>query len=296
MFKNRVWDYTAISTFLSCRKEFYFFIVKGYRPKHVSVHLRFGLAVHDALDTLYTKGLDEALKVFEETYVDEGDHSIKTMANGLELMRWYAEVYKHEPFKVIGKPETGFVFPVGDIMWGGRMDLPVDWDGELWIMEHKTCSRLDSNYFKQFDLDMQVTSYILAAEEYLGKKCMGCIINALEPWKPLVRPRATSKKPEDHYARAPIHRTQRLKDIFKLNIQRHVRDIQWCADNDEWAESHKKDVCRRYNADCPYKKLCMYGEDPRFIEQDYIIEPWLPYQNLVEVSDDKGSDKSTKED
>ncbi len=292
MFENRIWDYTAISTFLNCRKEFYFFMVKHLRPKEASVHLRFGLAVHDALDELYSKGLEEALKVFGETYVDEGDHDIKTMANGLKLIEWYAKVYANEPFKVIGKPESGFVFPIGDIMWGGRMDLPVEWDGELWIVEHKTCSRLDANYFKQFDLDMQITSYILAAEEYLGRKCMGCIVNALEPWKPLVRPTSRSKTPEQHFARAPINRSKRLKDLFKVNMQRHVLDIKWCVDNNEWAECHKRDVCRRYNSNCPYKKLCMYGEDERFIQQDFKVEVWNPYE---EVGNDKSSDKSTSE-
>jgi len=194
---DRIWDYTAINTFQHCRRKFYFFVIKGYRSKRVAPALEFGLAIHEALDAYYTSGLEEAAKIFRETYVDREGEDLRTVENGLKLLGHYSKVYANEPFKVIGTPEQGFVFPLGDILWGGRMDLPVLWDNEVWIVEHKTCARLDSNFFKQFKMDSQVTSYIMGAEEYLGRKCSGCIINALEPWKELIRPTAFPTLPHN---------------------------------------------------------------------------------------------------
>ena len=281
---ERIWDFTTIDTFLTCRRKFYFRMVKHYQPKVASSALSFGSAIHEGLDAYYTKGIESALEIFSENYKDRDGEVKRTVDNGKKLLSWYAKVYKNEPIKPLGKPEAGFVFPIGDIMWGGRMDLPVEWEKELWILEHKTTSMLTSTYFKQYKLCMQVTSYILGAEEYMGRECKGCIINVLEPWKELIRPTARSKKPEDHFARDYPTRSPRLKEMFKMNIQRHVRDILWCVENDEWAECCKRDVCWKYNSECPYINLCAYGESERFVKRDYDIDVWEPYKK-EEVKD-----------
>ena len=275
---ERIYDYTAINTFQNCRKKYYYQMIRHLQTKTKSPALLFGGAIHDALDVYYTSGLDNAIKVFGETYIETEGDELRTLENGIKLLTHYSEVYANEPFKVLGKPEAGFVFPIGDFLWGGRMDLPVEWGGDLWIVEHKTTSSLRSNFFRQFALDKQITSYICAAENFTGRKCMGCIVNAMEPWKELKRPTAKSKRPEDHFVRDPITRSENLKERFKLNIQRLVRDIRWCVDNNEWYEAESKETCFSYNYDCPYKQLCLYGEDERFIAKDYVVEEWKPYK------------------
>ena len=279
--KERIWDFTTIDSFQKCRKYYYWRMVRHLDTKTVSPALEFGGAIHDALDVYYTLGLADALTKFRETYHDREGDEVRTVANGVKVLEWYAKVYAHEPFKLLGKPEVGFVFPLGDILCGGRMDLPVDWEGQLWVMEHKTTSRLDSNYFKQFALDKQITFYTLAAESFFGRQCSGCIVNAIEPWKELIRPTAKSKTPEQHFCRDPIMRSSFLKERFKLNIQRIVRDILWCERENEFYEAEKKDVCYSYNYDCPYRVLCEYGEDPRVIERDYVINKWEPYKEVA---------------
>lgn len=286
---ERIWDFTTIDTFQTCRKKYYFRMVRHLTPIEVATPLLFGSAIHDALDAYYTDGLDKALEIFGATYQDHEGDELRTVANGVKLLNNYAVVYAHEPFKVLGRPEVGFVFQLGDILWGGRMDLPVEWDGDLYVMEHKTTTRLEYNYSKQFDLDKQITSYVLGAEEFLKRKCLGCIINVLEPWKELKRPTVKSKKPADHFFRDPIPRTPLLKERFKLNVQRIVRDILWCEENKEFYEAEKKEVCRYYNKDCPFKQLCMFGEDERVIARDYKVEKWEPYK---EATNGKGKGTS----
>ena len=280
---NRIWDFTTIDTFQRCRRYYYWRMVRHLEKVTISPALEFGRAIHDALDIHYTVGPIEALTKFRETYKDiEGDE-VRTVENGVKVLEWYAKVYPREPFKIIGKPEIGFVFPIGNIMWGGRMDLPVEWDSQLWVMEHKTTTRLDMNFFKQFALDKQITGYCVGAEEYFGRKCSGCIVNAIEVWKELKRPTAKSKTPEQHFVRDPIMRSQKLKDRFKENVQKIVRDILWCESNNEFYEAEKKDVCFSYNYDCPYRTLCEFGEDPRVIERDYRINKWEPYKQTGDI-------------
>lgn len=279
---KRIWDYSTISTFQTCRRKYYWQHLRHLRPRVKGVALEFGSAIHDALDAYYVSGLDAAKLMFELKYADREGDELRTVANGLKMLDWYAKKYQHEPFKVLGKPESGFVFVIGDFLFGGRIDLPVEWDGQLWIMEHKTTTRLTQGYFDQFDLDKQPTGYIIAAEHYFkDRKVAGCIINVLEPWKELIRPTTKSKTPEDHFLRKPITRSQMLKERFLLNIQRLVRDIKWCEENNEFQEAEKKEVCLYYNRPCPYLQLCRYGEDEKVIANDYVVEKWSPFASTI---------------
>lgn len=277
MFEDRIWDYTSLDIFLTCRKKFYWRIVRGLTPERKAPALSFGSGIHDALDLYYTDGnMEMAIKKFEETHKDTEDETLRTVAIGKKVLEWYAKVYPTEPFEVFGKPEIGFTFPIGDIMWGGRIDLPIRWSGDLWVMEHKTTSRLSSYFFHQFELNMQVSSYILALEAFTGEKVQGCMINAIEPWKELKRPTAKSKKPEDHFARSPIPRLPHQKEQFKETVQQVVRDIKICSDKDEWYPNEHS--CIWYNRKCPFHQLCHFGENPRIVERDYVVEFWEPYK------------------
>lgn len=284
--QERIWDNSAIDCFLKCRKMYYWRMVRNLDTKTTAPALDFGRAIHEAMDVYYMEGLAKALDKFREIYKDREGEELRTVENGVKALEWYAKVYANEPFKVLGKPEVGFVFPIGDHLWGGRMDLPVEWDGQLWIMEHKTTGYLNSNYFKQFTLDRQVTSYVVGAEAYLGRKCAGCIINCIEVWKELKRPTVKSKKPEDHFVRDPMIRSQLLKDRFKLDVQRIIRDILWCEKENEFYNADKKDTCFSYNYDCPYKMLCQYGEDSKTLERDFVERKWEPYKGVDNVSQD----------
>lgn len=283
--KDKIWDYSTLSSFQTCRKKYYFEHIRNLRPRLKGVALEFGGAIHEALDLYYANGknMQEAIVLFKTKYQDREGDEIRTISNGEKLLHHYEEKYRSEPFKVLGKPESGFVFYIGDVLYGGRIDLPIEWDGNLWIMEHKTTTRLSGSYFDQYELDKQCTGYIIAAEEnFKGRKVMGCIINAMEPWKEVIRKTAKTKEPEDHYLRKPITRSNIIKDRFKLNVQRIVRDIEWCHENNEFMEAEKKEVCHYYNRPCPYLQLCQYGEDERFIERDYVKEVWEPFKQVVE--------------
>ena len=284
--KERIWDYSTLASFQTCRKKYYWEHVRNLRPKVKGLALDFGGAVHDALDTYYLSSenrLASALTTFEQKFKDREGEELRTVANGKKMLEVYARKYKDETYKVMGKPEAGFVFPIGNILYGGRIDLPVEWDGQLWIVEHKTTTRLSSSYFDQFELDKQPTGYIIAAEEYFKRPIAGCVINVMEPWKELIRPTAKSKTPEDHFLRKPLTRSSFLKDRFRLNVQRLVRDIEWCTENDEFQEAEKKEVCQYYNRPCPFLDLCKYGENERTIANEFVIEEWKPFEGEVEV-------------
>ena len=282
---DRIYDFTTLDTFQTCRRKYYYFAVRNLQTKTKSNALLFGGAIHNALDIYYIArkagedgGMEKAITAFEQEFVDREGDEIRTLATGTKLLRNYADVYANEPFVVVGKPETGFVYPIDDVLMGGRMDLLVEWDDVLWVMEHKTTSKIGASYFKQFALDKQITGYIVGAETYTGRKVMGCMVNVLQPWKEVKRVSAKTKTMRDHYMRDPMTRSPALKERYKLNIQRIVRDIEWCEANNEFYEAEKKEACFYYNYDCPYRQLCQFGEDEKLIEQEYVVSKWEPYK------------------
>ncbi len=276
---NRIWDYTTLSVFQTCRKKYYYFAVRQLRPKVKAPALSFGGAIHDALDAYYsTKSMDAGISAFKKNYSDiEGD-DLRTVENGVNVLEHYAQIYKHEPFEPATKPEEGFAVPIGDIMWGGRVDLPVNWNGQNWVMEHKTTTILRSNYPIPFTIDKQLTSYVVGMELLTGKKYVGCIVNVLEVWKKNMRITSRTKTPEQRFARFPFMRSKMLKERFKLNILRIVRDIKWCEENNEFYEAENRDACFTYNKPCPYLDLCRYGASEEIIKRDFVEEVWQPYK------------------
>ena len=120
MSEERIWDFSTLDVFQTCRKKYYWMLVRNLQTKTKSPALLFGGAVHNALDCYYTKGAEKAKKLFRETYKDIEGEEIRTVDNGLKLLDNYAQVYAKEPFSVLGKPEAGFVFPLTEsVMYGG---------------------------------------------------------------------------------------------------------------------------------------------------------------------------------
>lgn len=283
---EKVWDYTAVNTFLQCKRKYYYRMYKHLDTETKAPALLFGLAIHSALEEYYKSGSMEAgIVVFEKDYQDtqEGE-LLRTVANGIKLLEGYKKVYSVEPFDVLDQ-EIGFVVPIiGDItaLWGGRLDALVNWNGALYVLEHKTTSRLNGSYFRQFSPNMQPTSYTFGASEYLGRKCQGVIINALEPWKTVMRVSAKTKKLEDHYARDPISRSDREIENFKVEIIATIKDILDRENKVECGEDLRKcfprteSNCFNFNSPCMYRDLCMYGEDERLMKK-YKVNKWEPY-------------------
>ena len=289
--EERIFDYTALDTFLTCRRKYYWMMIRNLRSQYVAPALDFGGALHTALAAYYASGLESALKVFKEVYKDREGDDLRTVANGEKLLCTYADKYRSEPFKVIeggGKPalEIGFIVPMGDVMYAGRLDALVDWSGQLFVLEHKSTASMQSNYFKQFSPNMQVDGYIYGAAAYTGRKCHGCIINAMEVWKDVKRPTERTKKPEDHFARDPQTRTEAELEDFANQVNSIVEDVLYCEElmGEEKIKDafyQNKHSCMNYRYDCPYRQLCLYGENERIIENDYVKDKWEPYKEAV---------------
>lgn len=265
------------------------------------------------------EALDLALADFRANYTDREGEDKRTVANGEKVLRGYEEIYRAEPFKLVTQ-EVGFCVPVENftivgenarkcktcgaqvakevltdncpsceapwvIMLSGYLDALIEWDGVLYVLEHKTTTMLNSIFFNQFELSMQVDIYVYAAEQTLGRKCLGAVMNAVEIWKDVMRVTEKTKKLSDHYARDIQNRQPHEMDGFLNDVPLIVRDIERTVKEDDGSGRmfvRTKSSCFSYNYKCPYWDLCKHGEDDKVIARDFVVRDIKPANAQVE--------------
>lgn len=93
----------------------------------------------------------------------------------LPLFTWEGKLYR----------ENGLIEPVSvPVMYQGRIDLPVHWDGALFVIDHKTTSLLGSTFFERMAMSAQQLGYCWAFEQLTGQKVNGYCINAVRTKEP----------------------------------------------------------------------------------------------------------------
>lgn len=234
----------------------------------------FGRAIHSALDVWYeTHNITEAVAKFINEFTEDPNDSKRTHAIGTKLLQLYAEKYAHESFKVL---DTEMYFNVAlpntHIRLIGRIDKIIDWDGAIYVLDHKTTSRLGYEFFYRIKPNMQLDGYTFAAMQ-LGHDCKGVVLDALLVAKGLIVPSQLSRL-------TPLARDISMrsdKDITKylVNTQNILMDIGHCYADDIWYENTES--CCNF-IQCPYRAICKEDEDiqERVINMDYRIEKWDP--------------------
>lgn len=165
--------------------------------------------------------------------------------------------------------------PYEPIEYGGIFDGLVDFNGQLWVFEHKTTSQLGSYYFDQFKPNNQVTGYIWAAEQLSGRKVQGAIINAIGVYKT-----GATKFERGMTARHP----QDLKEWLE-NIRIVCNQIKR-AEKEGYSQS--TGACTLYGK-CEYHSIHVLShpsERQKRLESDYIQEAWdFEHRTGTEVKD-----------
>ena len=212
------WDSTSLGYLKTCPRLYQYIMIDGWGSTHESIHLRFGQEYHQALqdyDLLRATKVkhDDALhKVVADLLIRTADFApdpdtkagkYKSRNALVRTVIDYLDEHRDDPAKTYikadGKPavELSFRFeldwgPKGqNILYGGwhtqpyllcgHLDRVVDFNGSLFVMDHKTSTTtLSSSYFDQWSPGNQMTLYSLAAKVILDSPVKGVIINACQ--------------------------------------------------------------------------------------------------------------------
>lgn len=268
-------DYTSLSTFLRCRKRYYWRFVRGLVGKQPQTAPEFGKAIHKALDTWYkTHDPVQTITTFNTNFIENPADEKRTIRVGEKLLHLYMEKYAHEGFKILAT-ELPFCVPIKDKGFNliGRIDKILDWDGACYVMDHKTTSRLGYEFFYKIKPNMQFDGYIWAARQLGYPTCSGIVLDALLVAKGLCIPAQLAKL--QPLGRDHSTRTDKELEDYINKICFIVEDIRKCYETGVWYENTES--CCDFIS-CPYRTICKEEKSlhERIAAVDYKVEMWDP--------------------
>lgn len=275
-------DYTMMSTFLTCQRKYDFRHNRGLVGWEAMVAPDFGKAMHAALDVWYkhfskkavvADALDEVLTVFQANFQESPEDDKRTYKMADWILRNYTEKYVDQPFKVLAtEQEFTLPLPNGNKLIG-RIDKVIEWDGAIWGMDHKTTSMLGDSYMKMHTPNMQFSGYTWAIQQLGFPKCQGILVDAILVAKGLLEGKSGKSLValrRDFAYRSTADVNEYLKVAQDIQV-----DIQLCTDAAIWTPNW--DACTDYG-ECPYRRVCKEPVEFReaIIQSAFKVEPWDP--------------------
>ncbi len=277
-----VFDFTALSTFNSCKYKYFLRHVLGIVGKQPPIAAEFGRVMHLCLDEMYKSwDLDKCTAVLKANWKDSPEDEKRTIAVGEKILKLYHEKYKDPPFKVLAS-EIEFTVAIPETPYKliGRIDKIIDWHGTIEVMDHKTTSSLGATYFYKIKPNAQFTGYVWAARS-LGYPASGILLDAVLVAKGLLVPAQLARL-------TPLGRDEALvtqDDIedWRVGLLDTIASIYECYKKGTWPKTGMFcDSCCDF-VECPYRKICKEDANIReaIIISDYKVEPWDPRKEVT---------------
>jgi len=300
-------DNSFLENLITCPRKLQYANLLKRIPSGDAPALNFGSCVHSALEYRYktcrnempTEAQVEAQKRLIIDWFDknpQAEDEPRSTNFAIDLMRHYNAKYPIEPFHLITNDknevmlEMSFALPLFEyfqpngterdvipIIYTGRIDLPVVWDEQIIIIDHKTASTLGYNYFDQQRVSPQFEGYCWAFEQLTQKKVSGFCINALRSKELPTKPRGGIDAWWDEgLQRHKEYLKPGQLDEWKTNAIMMIKEFMWHYQNDYMPT--KKKACTLYKK-CPYYDVCYQqaADRPRALRSDSFQDnTWSP--------------------
>lgn len=248
----------------------------------------------------------------------------RTLNWAMEIVKKYNDKYRHEPFQLLtdgeGKPmvELSFALPLFTwrgqvweherpelggsfkknveipVIYTGRIDLPVLWDDQLFIMDHKTTSVLGSQFTDSMRMSAQQKGYAWSFQELTGKKVTGYAVNIIrvkEPPQYLTDPnairRGKAQSPAQWWNESLQRERYYLRDgelaEWKANTIALIEEFFWHYQRRFMPQ--KTAWCAKFGR-CQYFDVCSLPESDRNLSLEsglFTENNWSPLKNPIDT-------------
>lgn len=293
-------DNTALTAFQTCPALYFLRFKEHWSPRRKSAALGFGGGVHLGLGEWYTtKEMPRVAQAMASGWQPGPPDDYRTLQKAVDVMVKYKQMYPNENFQFVQGPdgnlvEVVFTLPLTDILtgeqlycedgevieYGGIFDGLVESGGpnsQVYVLEHKTTSRLGASYMLQFKPNNQVSGYIWAAGVLSNKKVMGALINAI----------CVTKSGKIDFKRDITTRSAYDLSVWARDVQTTCNMIKKAEATGEWPRFTKN--CTMYGR-CEFHDVHVKGDpdtERRVLEQDYEYREWShEARDEVEPTDD----------
>ena len=253
-----------LSCFLTCRKKFYWKHILKLEPRELDKNLETGSATHIGLAEWEVSHISELALDKAKAYL-ESVNMTQEWDITEAILKAYFESFKSSPLQLI-VPEFETSIKIGPWTYTMRIDGIAILDKHFYVLEHKTTGLGASLFFRKFQVDRQITGYILGAQQYCpDKEIIGVFVNGL--FKP--RRNKSGLGPVSPPQRELILRTPFQFDLFLNDTERIFEQIEvakYAHRSNLDCFYQNTDACVNFNRTCEYMDLCKYGPKPELIE------------------------------
>ena len=269
-------DNSFIESFTTCPRKAEYDKLLRRMPSMDKPALSFGTAIHHALEWRYKNCRNETPSVLDEqSQIDllteyftanpqpEDDHRQLNFA--VEIIKRYNQKFAVEPWQLLTK-ETGevmaelsFALPLmkykaQEIVYTGRIDLPVSWDSRIIIGDWKTTSTLGDFFFNGQRMSSQYEGYGWSWREITKTEPAGFFVRG-------IRTKAMPGKPTKGWDNWWDESFSMDKEYFKpgqldewfQNTCAHVEEFFWHYERGYMPQ--RKKACTMYGK-CAYYDVC----------------------------------------
>lgn len=311
-------DNSTLSALAACDTRVLLRYIHGWTGAEDSMALEAGKAVHTALEVFFkTNDRKQALTAFRAAYEAWADAHVPpappremlwvlkySYQNVRDIVRtWMRRHPLHaEPYKVFPDlVEIGFTYPLADdVMFYGRYDGVVEEkaSGQLYVMDHKTTGQLSSDWAETFRLSTQMTGYIWAAEQLMGKRITGAIINGIQISKlpdAIQNKDGSIRKCKDHGIPIDECRHSHVKDTLAITQRTPEQIDTWKTQTLKLIRRLQKLIAKHPTVEtigqaqqqgmfaaacrfCAFKTFCELNRPVDRLPAMLKHEPWKPYE------------------
>lgn len=276
------WNSTCLGLLKECPRKYEYSVVQGWGSRDESIHLRFGIEYHHALQDYaiarsegmrHDDAIHECVRALHNRVynwdVDRTSRAgkYKNRETILGLVVDYLDHFADDPADTFvlddGKPAVELSFRF-ELDWGpnaiveqsyetaapqpyllcGHLDRVVRFTGDLYVMDRKTSlTSLGSYYMDQWTPSNQMTLYALAGKIMLNQPIRGVIIDAAQVL--LEKPNA--------FARGFAYRTEDQLAEWLDDLRYWLRKAEDFAVAGYWPMNDMS--CNKYGG-CPFREVC----------------------------------------
>lgn len=265
--------------------------------------------------------------VYEDTDMD-GDY--RNLDYAIQTIDKYNDTYRFDPLKPILLPapdgstvpavELPFALPLGAIHIGqtlsiidkdqndgkpfetfidelpivftGKIDRIPHYQGQLVIMDHKTTSMGGPTFFDEFYVSLQFKGYKWAAEQLIGERIAGVVINGMV-CRPPKADGSVNYSFDRHYIPISDDVVDEWKETFLLSVHEWLNQVIGQSDHPSFPERSfpmRTAACVTKYGKCEYFDVCMLPCEQRQICLSsglYEDHSWSPLDDNAKPKDKK---------
>lgn len=275
-----IMDSTAMMTYKTCPRLYFYRIVLGFTPKETPEYFAFGTAYHKFREVLQRDAdthklsvqealihaTDVAVEMYKKHPIPDSDSKWAFLTID-RLNQSCLVAFKHwlkerlDGHIKVTAFEQPFTLQLGSIWVAGRADNIVDWRGEPWGRDFKTSSKTGPFYSRTLEPNDQFTRYTWAESKLTGKQVKGQIVEVLYNTKkegPIIETFTT---------------TRTLGQLKRWELEHGF----WMRQIDESREQDMYPMNEKSCNFCKYHSVCKSSSESGQMSQlksYFKVEPW----------------------